>query len=417
MEQTMETIVGSKRLDWLRRQRDSAASDIETITTRAVDEDRDLTDAENSTCEARRSRIESLDAEIEVETNLVTRSANYETLVAGIGQSAEKPVVQRSAVATVTHEYKTPGDYLCDYLTRSRDPEAAKRFDLYLRAVAHQTTGDNPGILPVPILEPVFIQATQRRPAIEATTRRSLPSAGKQFIRPRITQHTAVGPQTAEKTELPSQSLLINPINVSPTTYGGVVNLSWQNRDWTEPAIMNLIVSDLAGMYAKATDAAFCTYFVGAVTGETELAGTAPAASGGDWLSAIYTASAAIYGTTNAVPDTLWASPDVWASLGSMVDGSGRPMFPTVGPNNAMGNMNPSTMGGTVAGIRMVVDGNFPTGTAILGDSTFVETYETVGGQVSAIEPSVLGTQVAFYGYMAWVVLEAAAFTRIVNEV
>jgi hypothetical protein len=69
-------------------------------------------------------------------------------------------------------------------------------------------------------------------------------------------------------------------------------------------------------------------------------------------------------------------------------------------------------MGGSVAGYRLVVDKNFPTATAIIGDSTYVETYETVGGQVSVTEPSILGTQLAFYGYMAWLVLEPTAFVQ-----
>jgi hypothetical protein len=61
----------------------------------------------------------------------------------------------------------------------------------------------------------------------------------------------------------------------------------------------------------------------------------------------------------------------------------------------------------------MVIDKNLAGGTAILGDSTYVEVYETIGGQVSAIEPSILGTQLAFYGYVAWLVLEAKGFVKV----
>lgn len=410
-----ELLSGSKRLEWLRRQRDTAADEVSAITTRAANEDRDLSDAENATCESRRSRLETLDEEIKVEVELAERSSRYANLTAGIGSAPDEPQTVTRAV-TVKHEYTDAGSYLVDYLTRGRDPEAAKRFDLYLRAVAHQTTTDNPGLLPVPILEPVINFATQRRPAIEATTRRALPGSGKQFIRPKVVQHTTVAVQATEKAELASQAMKVNPINVTPATYGGVVNLSWQDRDWTEPAIMNLLVADLAAAYAKATDTAFCTYFAGAVTSETEIPGTGTA-SGASWLSAIYAGNAAVYAVTNAIPDTLWVSPDVWGALGALVDGSGRQMFPTVGPNNAMGTIQPTSMDGNIAGMRLVVDGNFAPGTAILGDSTLVETYETIGGQVSAVEPSVLGTQIAFYGYMAWAVLEAGAFTKLVNKV
>ena len=113
------------------------------------------------------------------------------------------------------------------------------------------------------------------------------------------------------------------------------------------------------------------------------------------------------------MPSTLWVAPNVWGALGSMTDGSGRPLFPFVNPVNGMGNMAPGTIEGSVAGMRLAVDKNFPAGTAILGDPTYVEVYETLGGQVSAVEPSVLGTQIAFYGYIAWLVLRSTAFVKL----
>jgi len=411
----METkeLTGSKRLDWLRRQRDTAARDVVTITERAADEDRDLSDAEQHTCESRRSRIDSLDEDIKIEVDLATRSAQYANLVADVGTAPEShdrgpERVQRAATPDVV--YPTPGAYLVDYCLRATDSGARGRFEAFLRAApAHQTTTDNPGILPTPILEPVFIQYTSRRPAIEATTRRPMPASGKTFTRPKITQHTTVGPQAAEKTDLATQVMKIDPLTVTKSTYGGVVNLSWQDRDWTDPSIMDLLVTDMAGAYAQATDAAFCTYFDATITATTPV--TDPT-GGGDWLGAIFAGAASIFAATNALPDTLWVSPDVWGMLGSMVDSSGRPLFPTINPGNALGNIGPTSFSGSIAGIRLVVDKNFPANTAILGDSTFVETYETVGGQVSAVEPSVLGTQIAFYGYMAWAVLEPLAFVQ-----
>ena len=84
----MPEVMGSKRLDWLRRERDEAVATIESITERAVDEDRDLTDAEQKTCEARRSRLTELDDDIKVESEMVKRSADYQTLIAGIGPAA-----------------------------------------------------------------------------------------------------------------------------------------------------------------------------------------------------------------------------------------------------------------------------------------------------------------------------------------
>src|SRR5262245_26715221 len=404
-------LVASRRLDWLRRQYDQALADVQTVTDRAADEDRDLTDAENSMCEARRSRLAELDDDIKAEADLAERSANYNALVGHIGPATShsvERVVERQEPETI---YETPGQYLTDFLLRSESDEARQRFDRYwkTRAVQNQTTAQTPGLLPTPILGPVFIAQSSRRPALEAATQRPLPGAGKTFQRPMISQHTLAGPQTAEKTEVPSRTLNVDPITITKTTYGGVVNLSWQDRDWTEPAIMDLLVSDLAASYANATDEAFCTYFVGSVT-ETEAVATP---DGAGILAALFAASGTIYDQTNGMPDTLWVSPDVWGMLGSMVDSTGRQLFPTIGPSNALGSIQPTSMTGSVAGFRMVIDRHLPAATAILGDSLYVEVYETVGGQVSAIEPSILGTQIAWYGYIAWQTLVPDAFVKL----
>jgi HK97 family phage major capsid protein len=409
---------GSKRLDWLKREMDNALTDVETITSRAADEDRELSDSEVSTCESRRSRIADLEPQIEVEADLAERSAKYAGLVSRIGSApTESPLrgtVVRSGEVSQEPVYRSAGEYLTDYIlsrsTQDGSQQAKDRFERYLqRAVAHQTTVQNPGLLPVPILGPIFTQQNQRRPAIEATTRRPLPGPGKTFQRPKISQYTTAGPQSAEKAELPSRPMLIDPVTVTKQTYGGTINLSWQDRDWTEPAIMDLLVSDLAASYFQATDAAFCTYFGGSVTQTQALA----TPDGKGVVEAIYAATGTVFGQTNGMPDTLWVAPNVWGALGSLTDTTGRQLFPTVNPMNAMGSIQPTSMTGSVAGMQMVVDKNLAAGTAILGDSTFIETYETIGGQVSVVEPSVLGTQMAFYGYIAWLNLEPKAFVKL----
>lgn len=403
---------GTKRLDWLKRQMDQALSDVENITNTAADEDRDLSDAEQRTCEARRSKIAELENDLKVEADLVQRSGQYQALIADIGPAIDRPLkgqlVERQAQAEAP-TYESPGHYLVDFLTRSEDAQARTRFDAYLQR-ANQTTAQNPGLLPVPILGPVFIEQANTRPAIEAATLRDMPAGGKTFQRPKISQYTLVGPQAAEKDPLASRPLTVDPITVTKATYGGYVNLSWQDRDWTDPAIMNLLVSDLAASYAQATDAAFCTYFVGSVTQTQPI--TAPA-DGPKVLSAIFAATGTIAANTNTMPDTLWVAPNVWGGLGALVDTTGRQLFPTVNPVNAMGNIQPTSMQGSIAGLKLAVDKNLPAGTAIVGNSRFVEVYETVGGQVSAIEPSILGTSVAFYGYAAWLTIEPKAFVKI----
>src|SRR5205085_10839022 len=99
--------------------------------------------------------------------------------------------------------YRSAGEYMNGFFAAAgfpglEDRGAAAKFEQFQRA--HQTTADTPGILPVPVVGPVWTSITSRRPAIEAATIRPLPAGGKTFQRPYVSRHTDVGTQTAEKT-------------------------------------------------------------------------------------------------------------------------------------------------------------------------------------------------------------------------
>jgi hypothetical protein len=79
-----------------------------------------------------------------------------------------------------------------------------------------------------------------------------------------------------------------------------------------------------------------------------------------------------------------------------------------------MGTIAPTALEGSVAGMRLAVDGNLPADTAILGDSAAAEFFEQVGGMVSALEPTILGTAIAFYGYAATCIVRPAALVKLV---
>lgn len=425
----MPSITATKRLDWLRNQREQEVAEIGNIAERAADADRDLTTEEDGACQRRRERVEQLDRELTVEMELCERQARFEELSARVepalrarsvpaaGNGVTGPAVEAEGETL----FRSPGEYLNTYLRarKDNDPEAVQRIERYRQTLqrAHQTLDQNPGIVPTPILGPVLTNIDARRPAIEAATRRPLPSGGKSFTRPIVTAHTTVGVQATEKTALPSTPLVINEMTVEKATYGGTVNLSWQDRDWTEPAILDLLISDLAAAYGQATDRAFCTALVAAVTQTASATtGATPSASTSEsWLGAIYEAAALVFAAGNATPNTLWVAPDRWASLGALTDGSGRPLFPAVSPQNALGNVTPGALTGSVAGFRLAVDANLPAGTAILGDSQAVEFYEQIGGTVSALEPTVLGTAVAYYGYAATAVVRPDALVSITS--
>lgn len=406
------SLVASRRMEWLTDQIARNVEEIDGVTSTAADEDRDLTDAEQQSCQRRRSAIEQYQTELETEAASAEQRARFDELRERVQPALRRPEPERRNLEPEQQTlYRSAGEYVCDYLLSraENNADATARIDQYRRAAPNQLLADNPGIVPTPIVGDVINTISARRPAIEAATRRPMPASGKMFTRPIVTGHTDVAKQATEKTALAAQPMTIDSLNVTKETWGGYVNLSFQDRDWTDPAIMNLLIADLAAVYAQQTDIAFCTVFPAAVT-QTE---TVDSDDAEGWLSAIYGAAGQVYAAGNALPNTLWVSVDVWGKIGAMVDGSGRPLFPYANPYNAMGSAAPTSFTANVAGLNMVVDGHLADGTAIVGDSIGVEFYEQIGGTLSVTEPKILGVEIAYYGYTATTVVLPDVFVKL----
>ena len=304
-------------------------------------------------------------------------------------------------------EYRSAGAYILDYWRAGLGvDEASKRLELFNRAAAHQTTGDNPGLLPQQILEPVINFVDSSRPLTTALGPKNLPSGA--WSRPKITQHTNVAPQTGEKTELVSRKMIIGMVPVTATTYGGYVNVSRQNIDWTQPAIMDLIVNDLAGVYSEETEAALCA----AVDAATTPGGTLPASpTPANVSGAIWAAVGASYAAMKGAGRTIIAvSPDMLGMVG--------PVFAPYNPQNAYGigfSAADFASGavGQISGLSVIMSAGFDPGTIIVLNTAAVEVYEDRIGSLQVVEPSVLGVQVAYAGYFAPLVIEPAGIVEI----
>jgi HK97 family phage major capsid protein len=418
-------------IERLERQRDGALATIDGILERLNDEDREPTEIEQQTLTDARQTLERAQSSTTEWTELLETRAGGDEIrnrvhgaLARSGQAQGTRRVEREPERLeVTEIWRSAGEYAADYVIAhghdlgygsERDAERARQRFERARALdrADQTTGDTPGLLPTPILGPVVTFLPTVRPFLGSIASRPMPASGKTFSRPVVAQHTTVGPQSAEKVALPSQKMTINPLQVTKGTYGGTLDISFQDRDWTDPAILQIVIEDLAAEYAYATDAAACTAFKAAVTATIALAdATQPAA----WLGAIYSAASSIAASTaNRLPDTLWVSTDVWRALGMLSDTQGRPLFPVLGPINADGTMQPGEWAANPFGLRLIVDNNLGVKTAIVGLSSATEYYEQIGGLVSITEPSILGYQVAYYGYFASATPAPSAFRSIV---
>jgi HK97 family phage major capsid protein len=306
--------------------------------------------------------------------------------------------------------YRSAGEYMIDrWRAGIGHQQAGERLELFNRAAAHQTTGDNPGLLPEQILGPVVNFVDANRPLINALGPRQLPSGS--WSRPKVTQHTATAGQTGEKTELVSQKMVIGKLPVSASTYGGYVNVSRQDIDWTQPAIMDLVINDLAGQYALDTENHACTTLTTGATAGPTLPTGAPTA---DQVAAAFWGAAATVIAATAGQGRLLAvaPPELMGSLG--------PLFPPVNPSNAQSAgfstaSLASGLAGSIAGIPVYVSGGMAADTILVLSTAAAEVYEDRIGSLQIAEPSVLGVQVAYAGYFAALVIEGAGVSKIVK--
>jgi HK97 family phage major capsid protein len=400
-------------LERFRTERAEQLANMDTLLNNV--EDRDLVDAERNVLVASQQRIAELDAQIEPLASLeAMRDAHRET-VGALPRPADHAQPRRAELDNRGFDYRSPGHFLVDYMRANsildrnqRDEQAAARI---YQARADQTTADTAGLLPTPLIGPVVNLIDANRPLIASLGgARALGGiAGTSFGRPKITVHTQVGPQAGEKTALPSRKMTIISMPFTKATHGGYVDISRQDIDWTSPSAWDILVRDLADQYAIETETTVAADFVTKATGTKPPAlPAAPVLS--DWSHALYTAAMHSYQAAQRMPTRIWCSLDVWAALGSLVDVA-RLVMPTSGNlDTAAGSSSLADFRGDVLGLPRVVAPFLPAKTCIVGPSDLYEVYEDTIGLLSVIEPSILGVQVAYGGYLAFGSLHNAAY-------
>ena len=394
-------------LERLQAQRSEQLAAMDTVLDQVGDE-RDLVDAERSLLTACQQRIAELDAQIKPLADYENMRETHVRTVADLPRpdQGQVPQPRQLSVREAGPIYQSPGSFLVDYLRANgimdrgvRDEAAIARV-YQARAVVDQKTTDTTGILPTPIVGAVVDLIDANRPLISslggAMALGGIP--GSTFTRPRIAQHTTVGVQAGEKTQLPSQKMVISSVPFTKATYGGTVDISRQDIDWTSPGAWDILVRDLANVYAVQTETAVATAFHGALTATPVVVATDDLKG---WTLALYTAAMHSYQASFTMPNRVWCSLDVWAALGSLVDVA-RVSLPTSGNlDTAAGSSSLANFSGDVLGLPRVVVPTFPAGTCVVGNSALYEVYEEVIGLLSVIEPSILGVQVAYGGYLA----------------
>lgn len=397
--------MSKQRIQALRTEVDGIRKSIEKINDRAAAENRDLDDTEQADVDKLFDRAQQLKPELE---QLEERHNSLQAVQEIVGRLAGTDPADRAENGKrerIAAKPVSAGEYFAHYfeafgvgghrdMARFLD-RAAPQLD---RALAEQATSDNAGVLPSEIVGELVKLADSRRPVFSAFTSRPMPMASKTFARPRITQRVNVTEQAAEFDEPATRKMTITSDNVTKQTFAGALRLSQQDIDWTDPAILNIVLTDFVDYYAEVTEGEACDFL-------EALPIAAHAASAGSGHSPYTTTNVGtivdsyvdgvveLYGKAKRMPTHIFLDLASAASLAGTVTGDyNRTAMAMVREALAELELNPTF----VVGPQLAADQR------ILVAGSLIEAYEQRKGLLQAVKPEAIATDIAYFGYVAF---------------
>jgi HK97 family phage major capsid protein len=394
-------------IEVVRERFDESIGRMKGIEDAAAAEGRDeLTEPEQATWDELRAQADTFSERLGI---LAGREELDQKTAATMVRIARPNVTSQGLAAAVEPAYASPGGYAMDYMRMQKgDHQARARLT---RALLDVTTAETPGLVPPQVIGSVIGTWMASRPSVSSFARPQLPAVGMEVQRPHITQHVDVQPQAVEKTQVASRQFKLDLLKADLKTWAGAVDVSWQLIERSSPAAIDLIFSDFVAVYARNSNMAAAAAMAAAVTQTAEWDGTA-----GTLMAALMAASAEASRNSvdNLFPDTIWLGLNSWVALGSLADEGGRPLFPFIAPQNALGGVDLRGNMTSIGGMQTVVDPFIDPDTFIVGDSTAVEFYETDGAPVrlSVVDVGVLGYNIGVAGMFATLVTDPGSFVK-----
>jgi hypothetical protein len=388
-------------------ERDKLVNTVNVLKNTALDRGDDPSDGDLEVITKAHARIDRLDELIKIVSEDHTMDEETRSkLMAGT------PAIPSG------YKYRSGGEMVWDCLHANYgtnhnhdDQEAKRRWEVVMkRAAQHMGTtaaettpvaGGLGGLYVQPVVGPVIDLFPAGQPFLAAIGRRPAPDS-MTFVRPRIVDPdftTGVAPQALQKTELVSRKFDIAVDTLSLTTVGGYLNVSQQLMGLHAGA-WDLIVSQMQRRLAWAGEMAAINEI-----DQTGAHVTLPAGStSGAVLAALFEAASMVYEATFMLPTWVAYGPRGWAMLGSLVDAAGRPLFPFLGASNALGAASLGDFNLGPLGLRQIITPGITDTDIYVGNDDGLECYVYSFPILEAVEPSLLGRQVA--------VAEAMAFYR-----
>ena len=426
-----------KLLEQYLAKRQMLAESITALQDAAAAEDRDLTDAENTTADDLLHQVEELDVRIDSMQRAESILARHRSTSAQLsdGQppnSSPAAGVTPLTIAPREVKYGSFGEYMCDFIRALHYPgtgagapgyaaDAAQRVSAALgRAVgdvapgAHVTTADTAGLLPVNIIGDILNDLDGARPLLNILGVKDLGGVpGAVFSRPTITGHhdQGTGKQPNQKGEGQGGEVVIGSKTFTKESFLRWMNVAFQVIDWTAPAAWDVLIGEFLAEYALDTEIDAETKLAAGIT-QTEAAATDDYPG---WVEAFYAAQVKIIsagGTRRRgalrVPDLIVTSLDMSASIGALID------IATATAQKVDGTPL-GRFGGLLLSTPRVMAPTLDNGTVLYGKKSGFEYYEQRKGFLQAIEPKVGGIEISYGGYAAGGFMDATLWCKITS--
>jgi len=273
----------------------------------------------------------------------------------------------------------------------------------YVRAAADTT--DNAGLIPTRQLTTVINGlANATRSNIDAISRGTLPDAGMTFEIPKITQLPTVA-LTAEAAAPSNTDQNAAFISVDVKKYAGQQQFSVELFDRSSPAFIEELMRNMAAQYAKVTDTAVNAALITGATLDATTVATYPTAS--ELLGIVSRGAASVYNGTQRFARNMIVNTAQWSNLMTL-NNNGAPLYNvSAGTNNFTGGqVTPTSIRGSVAGLDLYVTANTAAGTDTDGSILIVDPeaytwYESPTYQLRADVIASGEISIMMYGYGA----------------
>jgi hypothetical protein len=248
------------------------------------------------------------------------------------------------------------------------------------------------------------------RPFINSIERAALPATGMKIFTPKLGTQATVA-LTSEGSEFDSTDTAVTFQEDNIVKFAGANVINVELVDRSDPSFIDLLLRELAASYAQKTDA-----YASQIAADN-----AGVSSGTSIYKAIADGIADSYDVMRFTPDNLMVSPSGgytnidYANLLGAVDGGNRPLFAAAAPQNAGGLITQGSTNGTVAGLNLVVDPNYPGNdvgdkSALVYPSAAMRFHESGTVQIRATLVANGRIEIGIYGYVAVVNRYPTAF-------